>query len=45
MRAEALAAARARAGARSTTMVVPIALLSAGFLVLLIFPILYRTFG
>jgi Flp pilus assembly protein TadB len=45
MRAEALAATKARAGARSTTMVVPIALLSAGFLVLLIFPILYRTFG
>jgi Flp pilus assembly protein TadB len=45
MRAEALAATKARAGARSTTMVVPIALLAAGFLVLLIFPILYRTFG
>jgi Flp pilus assembly protein TadB len=45
MRAEALAATKARAGARSTTMVVPIALLGAGFLVLLIFPILYRTFG
>jgi hypothetical protein len=43
MRAEALAADRARAGARSTTMVVPIALLGAGFLLLLIFPILYRT--
>ena len=45
MRAEALAAARAKAGARSTTMVVPIALLGAGFLLLLIFPIVYRTFG
>ncbi len=45
MRAEALAADRARAGSRSTTMVVPIALLGAGFLVLLIFPVLYRTFG
>lgn len=45
MRAEALAAARAKAGARSTTMVVPIALLGAGFLLLLIFPIAYRTFG
>jgi Flp pilus assembly protein TadB len=44
MRAEALAAGKARAGARSTTMVVPIALLSSGFLVLLIFPVLYRTF-
>ena len=45
MRAEALAAERARAGARSTTMVIPIALLGAGFLLLLIFPIVYRTFG
>jgi Flp pilus assembly protein TadB len=45
MRAEALAATKAKAGARSTTMVVPIALLGAGFVVLLIFPILYRTFG
>jgi len=45
MRAEALAADRAKAGARSTTMVIPIALLGAGFLLLLIFPIVYRTFG
>ncbi len=45
MRAEALAAERARAGARSTTMVIPIALLGAGFLLLLIFPIVYRTVG
>jgi Flp pilus assembly protein TadB len=45
MRAEALAADRARAGARSTTMVIPIALLGAGFLLLVIFPIVYRTFG
>ncbi|HEX6931571.1 MAG TPA: type II secretion system F family protein [Streptosporangiaceae bacterium] len=45
MRAEALAATKAKAGARSTTMVVPIALLGAGFLLLLIFPIVYRTFG
>jgi hypothetical protein len=45
MRAQALANDRARAGARSTTMVVPIALLGAGFLLLLIFPIVYRTFG
>jgi Flp pilus assembly protein TadB len=44
MRAQALAADRAKAGARGTTMVVPIALLAVGFLVLLIFPILYRTF-
>ncbi|HEY2506784.1 MAG TPA: type II secretion system F family protein [Streptosporangiaceae bacterium] len=45
MRAEALAAARARASARSTTMVLPIALLAGGFLVLLIFPDFYRLFG
>jgi pilus assembly protein TadC len=45
MRAQAQAAERARAGARSTTMVIPIALLGAGFLVLLIFPVLDRTFG
>jgi Flp pilus assembly protein TadB len=45
MRAEALAATRAKASSRSTTMVVPIALLASGFLVLLIFPIVYRTFG
>lgn len=45
MRAEALAATKAKAGARSTTMVVPIALLAGGFLLLLIFPILYRTFA
>jgi len=45
MRSEALAATKAKAGSRSTTMVVPIAVLAAGFLVLLIFPIVYRTFG
>lgn len=45
MRAEALSADRAKAGARSTTMVVPIALLGAGFLLLLIFPVIYRTLG
>jgi len=45
MRAEALADMRAKAGSRSTTMVVPIALLGAGFLLLLIFPIVYRSFG
>jgi hypothetical protein len=45
MRSQALASDRAKAGARSTTMVVPIALLGAGFLLLLIFPIVYRTFG
>ena len=44
MRAEALAADRARAGSRSTTMAIPIALLAAGFLLLLVFPIVYRTF-
>jgi hypothetical protein len=45
MRAQALAADRAKAGARSTTMVVPIALLGAGFLLLLVFPVVYRTLG
>jgi Flp pilus assembly protein TadB len=45
MRAEALAATRALAGARSTTMVLPIALLAGGFLILLIFPDFYRLFG
>jgi len=45
MRAEALATTRAKAGSRSTTMVVPIALLGAGFLLLIVFPIVYRTFG
>lgn len=45
MRAQALAADRGKAGSRSTTMVIPIALLGAGFLLLLIFPIAYRTFG
>jgi Flp pilus assembly protein TadB len=44
MRAQALASTRAKAGSRSTTMVVPIALLAAGFLLLLVFPIVYRTF-
>jgi len=45
MRAQALAAAKSQAGARSTTMVLPIALLAGGFLVLLIFPDFYRLFG
>ena len=45
MRAEALAATKAKASSRGTTMVVPIALLGAGFLLLLAFPIVYRTFG
>jgi hypothetical protein len=45
MRSQAQAADRARAGARSTTMVIPIALLGVGFLVLMIFPVLDRTFG
>ena len=45
MRAQALTAERARAGSRSTTMVIPIALLGAGFLLLMIFPVVYRTFG
>jgi Flp pilus assembly protein TadB len=45
MRAEALANTKAQAGARSTTMVVPIAMLAAGFLVLLVIPDYYRVFG
>jgi Flp pilus assembly protein TadB len=45
MRAEALAATKAQAGSRSTTMVLPIAMLAAGFLILLIFPDFYRIFG
>jgi hypothetical protein len=45
MRVEALAAARARSSSRSTSMVLPIAMLSGGFLVLLIFPDFYRLFG
>jgi Flp pilus assembly protein TadB len=44
MRAQALTAMKARAAARSTTMVLPIALLAGGFLVLLIFPDFYRLF-
>jgi Flp pilus assembly protein TadB len=45
MRAQALSADRANAGSKSTTMVVPIALLGAGFLILLIFPMIYRILG
>jgi Flp pilus assembly protein TadB len=45
MRSEALAATKAKAGSRSTTMVVPIVLLGGGFLLLLIFPMVYHTFG
>jgi hypothetical protein len=45
MRAEALSVTKAKAGSRSTTMVVPIAMLGAGFLLLLVFPTVYRTFG
>lgn len=44
MRAEALAADRAKAGSRSTTMAIPVALLASGFLLLIVFPIIYRTF-
>jgi Flp pilus assembly protein TadB len=44
MRTEARAATRAKAASRSATMVVPIALLAMGFLLLLAFPILYRSF-
>jgi len=42
MRAEALATGRAKAGSRTTTMVIPIALLAAGFALLLVFPAIYR---
>lgn len=42
MRAEALAAARATSGSRSTTMVIPVALLGAGFLLLIIYPVVSR---
>jgi Flp pilus assembly protein TadB len=45
MRAEALAATKAKASSRSTTMVIPIALLGMGFLLLLVFPVVFRTFG
>jgi Type II secretion system (T2SS), protein F len=45
MRAQALSGDRATAGSRSTTMVIPIALLGAGFLLLIIFPVMYRTLG
>jgi Flp pilus assembly protein TadB len=44
MRAEALAAGRAKATARTTTMAIPVALLAAGFVLLLIFPDFYRLF-
>ncbi len=43
MRTKLRAATRARAASQSTTMVVPIALLAIGFLLLLAFPILYRS--
>ncbi|HXP22069.1 MAG TPA: type II secretion system F family protein [Streptosporangiaceae bacterium] len=45
MRAQALSADRASANSKSTTMVVPIALLGAGFLILLVFPMVYRILG
>jgi Flp pilus assembly protein TadB len=45
MRTQALTATKAQAGARNTTMVLPISLLAGGFLVLLIFPDFYRLFG
>jgi Flp pilus assembly protein TadB len=44
MRAEALADYRAKALSRTTTMSVPVALLAAGFFLLLIFPDIYRVF-
>lgn len=42
--AEAMAATRGRAGSRGMTMVVPIALIGFGLLLLLVFPIMHRTF-
>lgn len=45
MRSEALSAERASAGSKSTTMVVPIALLAGGFLILIVFPLVYRILG
>ena len=45
LRTQVLAAMKTEAGARSTTMVLPISLLAGGFLVLLIFPDFYRLFG
>jgi Flp pilus assembly protein TadB len=44
MRAKALAAARAAAVSRTTTMSVPLALLATAFLVLIAFPALYQGF-
>jgi hypothetical protein len=44
MRTTARAATRAKAGSQTTTMVVPIAMLAIGFLLVLAFPILYRSF-
>ncbi len=44
MRSEALSATKAKAGSRSTTMAVPIVMLAAGFLLLIIFPTIYRAF-
>jgi Flp pilus assembly protein TadB len=44
MRAEALAADHAKAASRTTTMVVPVALLATGYVLLLIFPDFYRVF-
>jgi len=44
MRSEALAADYAKAASRTTTMVVPVALLATGFVLLLIFPDFYRVF-
>lgn len=42
LREQALSAARAQANQRTTTMVVPVALLGIGFMVLLAFPVMYR---
>ena len=45
MRSSALSATKAKAGSQSTTMAVPIVLLALGFLLLIIFPTIYRAFG
>ena len=45
MRSEALSSSKAKAGSRSTTMAVPIVLLAVGFLLLIVFPTIYRAFG
>jgi Flp pilus assembly protein TadB len=45
MRTQQLAADRGKANSRGTTMVVPIVLLAIGFLILLVYPVLSRSFS